>query len=132
MRPDPFFCPLTPSIQMPLLLGPQGVTMQRITDISGCDVVVNHDLPPGNTPVALFHLLAFRSRYSYSFARTPFLAPAPTTSVPTLFLTHFVATMHTCVRGCAGLPRILELRGTDAQVRSARSLIHSILETEVG
>ena len=21
--------------------------MQRVTDISGCDVVVNHDLPPG-------------------------------------------------------------------------------------
>ena len=102
----------------------------------------------------------------YSFARTPFLAPAPITSVPTLVLTHFAATIRTCVDplpshyltpaptspalslthfmsrrhyrchtyvcGCAGLPRILELRGTEAQVRSARSLIHSILETEVG
>jgi hypothetical protein len=57
---------------MPLLLGPQGVTMQRITDISGCDVVVNHDLPPGNTPLALFRRLPPRLRYSYSFARTPF------------------------------------------------------------
>ena len=66
---DTITCPLE---KMSLLLGNQGSTMQRVTDISGCDVVVNHDLPPG-------------------------------------------------------LPRILELRGTERQVRTARTLINSII-----
>ena len=54
-----------------------GVTLRRIIDISGADIIVNHDLPPS-------------------------------------------------------MPRILELRGTEIQVKSARDLIESLLESEKG
>ena len=61
-------------ISLPLF---PGVTLRRIIDISGADIIVNHDLPPS-------------------------------------------------------MPRILELRGTETQVKSARDMIENILETEKG
>jgi KH domain len=69
---DTLTCPLE---KIPLLLGPKGSTLRRIIDISGADIIINHELPPS-------------------------------------------------------VPRILEVRGTETQVNSAREMIENILENE--
>jgi rRNA processing protein Krr1/Pno1 len=69
---DTLTCPLQ---KIPLLLGHKGATLKRIIDISGADIIINHELPPS-------------------------------------------------------VPRILELRGTEVQVNSARDMIENILENE--
>lgn len=40
---DTMTCPLEKIL---LILGPKGTTMKQIIDISGADIIVNHDLPP--------------------------------------------------------------------------------------
>ena len=68
---DTLTCPLE---KIPLLLGTKGATLRRIIDISGADIIINHELPPS-------------------------------------------------------VPRILELRGTETQVNTARDMIEEILES---